>query len=169
MNTGFSLIEVLVSLAIVSLIALITLSGLTTSLDFNKRTLDRSDFVNSLVILDNYMKKDFQQTINRLSRDARGSYLNHSFIEYIIEEGTLKRVEYSYADRTFDTPYTSQSLLKNVEEVKLNFIKENSTLEEWPAMDWMENNGLPNIVEISLNINNFGLINRRYLLTGEAI
>ena len=61
MNTGFSLIEVLVSLAIVSLIALITLSGLTTSLDFNKRTLDRSDFVNSLVILDNYMKKDFQQ------------------------------------------------------------------------------------------------------------
>jgi len=81
----------------------------------------------------------------------------------------LKRVEYSYADRTFDTPYTSQSLLKNVEEVKLNFIKENSTLEEWPAMDWMENNGLPNIVEISLNINNFGLINRRYLLTGEAI
>ena len=201
MNTGFSLSEVLVSLAIVSLIALITLSGLTTSLDFNKRTLDRSDFVNSLVILDNYMKKDFQQTINRLSRDARGSYLNHSFfglnprqegvflaftinsgdispnfpkgglrfIEYIIEEGTLKRVEYSYADRTFGTPYTSQSLLKNVEEVKLNFIKENSTLEEWPAMDWMENNGLPNIVEISLNINNFGLINRRYLLTGEAI
>ena len=76
---GFTLIEVLVSLAIVSLIGIITFSGLRTSLDFNQGTLNRSATTHNIVVLDNLLRRDLQHSVNRLSRDERGDNLAHSF------------------------------------------------------------------------------------------
>ena len=193
---GFTLIEVLVSLAIVSLIGIITFSGLITSLDFNQGTLNRSATTHNIVVLDNLLRRDLQHSVNRLSRDERGDSLAHSFyggnpvyggtflaftihteetkyllnkgslrfIEYVLEEKTLKRVEHSYADRTADTKSNSKVLLKNINEISVGFIKDKQLVDEWPEMDWTTNNGLPRMVEISFKIDKLGVVKRRYIL-----
>ena len=76
----------------------------------------------------------------------------------------LERIEYSYADRVRDTPSSKQVLLNNVKDISLKFILEERWLNEWPFMDWTENNGLPKMIEISIDTGSLGIVTRRYLL-----
>ena len=196
---GFTLIELLVSLAVVSLIGVMTFTGLSTTLNFNQLVLSRSDTTNNLILLDETLRRDFQHSLNRLSRDERGDRLKHSFygsvpndqgyfltfsahfdnqksmdkgsirlVQYLLVNNKLERKEYSYADRTIDTPSSKQVLLNNVKDISLKFILEERWLDEWPFMDWTENNGLPKMIEISIDTESLGTVTRRYLLPEGA-
>ena len=85
-------------------------------------------------------------------------------IEYLLAGSKLIRKEHSYADRTSDTTIVSSTLLKGVEEVQLRFIQNGQWINTWPFMDWIENNGLPQMIEVKIRSERLGEINRRYLL-----
>lgn len=196
-SSGFTLIEVLVSLAIVSLIGLIAFAGLNTSITFNDKTLAISKATNQLVIADTSIKKDLLHSLNRLYRDERGVMQRHSFfgitprnegrvllftthtgleiptqdgairlVEYFLEDSTLKRAESSYADMVEDTKISETTLLENVTDLKIKFFLGGEWLDEWPVTEWTDNNGLPQLVEITFQIEGIGRIVRNYLLPG---
>ena len=78
-NHGFTLIEVLVALAIVALIGIMSFTGLMTSVKFNEITLSRMDVTSQLILADETMKRDLMHALNRLPRDKRGESYKHSF------------------------------------------------------------------------------------------
>ena len=100
------------------------------------------------------------------------SNLNGSlrYIEYVFEDNSLKRVESQYADRTEDTEKKTTVLLENIENISLKFAKGDQWVDEWPLTDWISNNGLPKVAEISFELEGFGQITRLYMLpSGEVL
>ena len=100
------------------------------------------------------------------------SNLNGSlrYIEYVFEDNSLKRVESQYADRTEDTEKKTTVLLENIENISLKFAKGDQWEDEWPIADWISNNGLPNVAEVSYEIKGIGNITRLYMLaSGEVL
>ena len=186
---GFTLIEVLVALAIVTFIGVMSFTSLMTSLKFNELTLSRMDMSSQLILADELLKRDFVHALNRISRDERGEPFRHSFygtnprytgsdfsehigvirhVEYILENNTIKRIESKFVDQTEETEVSTTILLKDVKSVSLKFSQGNQWVDEWPFLDWTTNNGLPKIVELSYEIEGLGQIMRRYMLPFEA-
>ena len=200
-NKGFTLIEVLVALAIVGIIGAISFSGLMTTVKFNDLTLSRMDVGTNVTLADETLKRDFLHALNRLTRDTRGDFYRHSFyglnprfegtllaftvstgenlpdkngalryVEYVFEENRLKRIESQYVDRTEDTRKKTIVLLEGVENISVKFAKGNQWEDEWPVADWISNNGLPSVAEVSYEIEGIGNITRLYMLaSGEVL
>ena len=200
-NKGFTLIEVLVALAIVGIIGAISFTGLMTTVKFNDLTLSRMDVGSNVTMTDEILKRDFLHTLNRLTRDERGDFYRHSFyglnprfegtllafsintgdnlpnkngalryVEYVFEENKLKRVESKYVDRTEDTEETTIVLLEGIENISVKFAKGDQWEDEWPIADWISNNGLPSVAEVSYEIKGIGNITRLYMLaSGEVL
>ena len=200
-NKGFTLIEVLVALAIVGIIGAISFGGLMTTVKFNDLTLSRMDVGNNVTLADEMLKRDFLHALNRLTRDPRGDFYRHSFyglnprsegtllaftvntgdnlpnkngvlryVEYVFEENKLKRVESQYVDRTEDTEKRTIVLLEGIENISVKFAKGNQWEDEWPVADWISNNGLPSVAEVSYEIKDIGNITRLYMLaSGEVL
>ena len=78
-NRGFTLIEVLVSIALLSLLGLISLSGLSTSLNYNSEISERSKFINRLEKTHTLLSQDLIQSVDRISRNSRGDFANYAF------------------------------------------------------------------------------------------
>jgi len=199
-NKGFTLIEVLVALAIVGIIGAISFGGLITTIKFNDLTLSRMDVGNNVTLADEMLKRDFLHALNRLTRDTRGDFYRHSFyglnprsegtllaftvntgdnlpnkngalryVEYVFEENKLKRIESQYVDRTEDTRKKTTILLEEIENISVKFAKGNQWENEWPVADWLSNNGLPNVAEVSYEIKGIGNITRLYMLASGEI
>lgn len=125
MNRGFTLIEVLVSLVILSLITVISSSILQSSLDIERTVSQRLHSARSLNFSSIIVKRDIRQAINVPLRDNYGNFLNGVMIgsnidnkilfntriksisnetspikriEYILEEGTFKRKQFYSAN-----------------------------------------------------------------------
>ena len=77
---GFTLIEVLVSIALIGLLGFISFSGLSTSLNFNAGISERSKLIHKLEVTNTLLGQDLIQSINRKYRDARGDFNDHTFI-----------------------------------------------------------------------------------------
>ena len=114
---GFTLVELLVAIGITGLIGTLSLSGLNTSLNINKKTLDRSDLISELQLTDRVLKRDLLHALTRNSRLFEGKRLNHplygevllskevflafsihSSIDYQDQGGSIRWVEYSKSD-----------------------------------------------------------------------
>jgi len=91
------------------------------------------------------------------------------YVEYVFEDNSLKRVESQYADRTEYTEKKTTVLLENIKNISLKFAKGDQWVDEWPLNDWMSNNGLPKVTEISYELEGIGQITRLYLLTSEKV
>ena len=76
MNRGFTLIEVLVSLVILSLITVISSSILQSSLDIERTVSQRLHSARSLNFSSIIVKRDIRQAINVPLRDNYGNFLN---------------------------------------------------------------------------------------------
>ena len=198
-SDGFTLIEVLVSISLVALIGVMSIGGLTTTIDSNDRTLERSSLIKSIIQADLVIKRDLLHTINRLSVDENGEKQLHSFtgmningdgviislnlhipfyglsekgsvrrVDYFLEDQKLKRIEYDFPDTTLNTKSTTSEILSNVSGVLIKFKFNNELVDNWPITDWTSNNGLPELLELSIDIEDLGLIERRYMLATGA-
>ena len=113
MNRGFTLIEVLVSLVILSLITVISSNILQSSLDIERTVSQRLHSARSLNFSSIIIKRDIRQAINVPLRDNYGNFLNGVMIGSNIdnkilfntriksisnETSPIKRIEYILED-----------------------------------------------------------------------
>ena len=192
---GFTLVEILVAIFLASLIGILVLSGLSTSLSINEKTLNRSNLLSQIALTDKIIKRDLLHALDRNARDERGdvrdwplygevlldegiflAFSIHTpiregsrgalkWVEYSKEGSQIIRSEYSYVDRVLDSFKHSSILLDSVDSLDLKFFNQGSFAEAWPPQEMVEFSGLPQMIEISFKFESYGDVFRRYLLT----
>ena len=192
---GFTLVEILVAIFLSSLIGILVLSGLSTSLSINEKTLNRSNLLSQIALTDKIIKRDLLHALDRNARDERGdvrdwplygevlldeaiflAFSIHTpiregsrgalkWVEYSKEGSQIIRSEYSYVDRVLDSFKHSSILLDSVDSLDLKFFNQGSFAEVWPPQETVELSGLPQMIEISFKFESYGDVFRRYLLT----
>ncbi len=186
-QVGFTLIEILIALAIFTIMSMMAYAGLAAVLDAKANTVPRSEQLAQLQTTLYLLNEDFTQVIDRSIRDELGSndsafdrgrghevlvftrtvpdWTNDMTpnkvqrISYRIEEGVLYRRVYDLLDRTLQTTYTTRKLL-NIKELTLKqYVKESKSWEPY-------NGGgeIPVALDISFSLESLGKIHRTFLL-----
>ena len=159
MRKGFTLIEVLVSLVILSMIAIISSNILQSSLDTERTVTQRLHSARSLNFSSIIIKRDIRQIINVPLRDYYGNSMQatmvgsntdkkisfNSKIKSISNDvSPIKRIEYTFQDKTFirkqffsSNPYDideyfDSQLINNVSSMDIQFMHERQWYSKWP-------------------------------------
>ena len=161
-NRGFTLIEVLVAVAIVAIIGVMGLTGISRVIDQQELAAAHAERWREIQLAMRMIVQDLSQAHPRVTRDETGSAVMESFLadpthQFALEfsrggwsnptgfpRGTVLRVAYDIegdmlvrfywpvADRTLATPPGRNELLDGILEMQVVYIDANG--EEWP--DW---------------------------------
>jgi len=180
LRQGFTLIEVMISMVIVSLILLISTNILESSISSRNQTLNVLDDVKEFNLISNTLRRDFRQAMNVPMRDTFGLPVNATFysaeqsnrvtlttkvnhsntmtsnlrrIEYLLQDGALVRRQY-YAVN----PYMSQEsfeskLFEDVDDLSFGFSDGSKWYSQWPN-DEVTSKTMPQLIQIKLVIDN---------------
>ena len=159
MRKGFTLIEVLVSLVILSMIAIISSNILQSSLETERTVSNRLNDAKNLNFASIIIKRDIRQIINVPLRDYYGNLINGTMIgnnienkisfnsniksnsqntspikriEYVIEDDAFIRKQYFSANPYNAEDYFETKLIKNVSEMNIEFMYKQKWHSQWP-------------------------------------
>ncbi len=194
---GFTLLELLVALAIFALLAAMAYGGLRSVLEARASSdaaAARLARLQSTLLM---LERDLSQAVDRGVRDAygdpqpalvgddggleltRGGYLNPlggprsdlQRVAWRLRDGALERADWKVLDRAQDsTPYTAP-LLRNVRALHLRFLDARHRWQpSWPppADGRTAAAGLPLAVEVTLELKDWGTLVRLLPLPGTA-
>lgn len=177
---GFTLIEIMVAIAIFALIAAIAFPALIQFLDIRERINQKNESINSLQKTFLFMSRDLSFAVNRLGKDEFGdlakstmlvgedsllevttSYQDFNLdgagiprrVKWVLEDKVLYRVQYPVMDPDGDTRIYRQALLSDVDdvEVKVFSIEDGRDSE---SKRWKEEERLPNMVKVTVEMAN---------------
>ena len=185
---GFTLLEILIALAIFAIMSMMAYAGLAAVLDASRATEPRSEQMAQLQTTFYLLNEDLSQIINRPIRDELGSTEpafsggrgneilvftrsvpawssvaatnNLQRISYRIENGALYRQVWNIPDRTQETQYRRRKLM-NAAQVEVRFYDEAS--QTWLPFTGGKG-GIPKAIEISFNLAGLGNIQRSFLI-----
>ncbi len=158
---GFTLLELLVALAIFGLLAVMSYGGLRTVLDQQAHTEAEADRLAVLQKTYLIMQRDIEQAVPRPVRDEYGETLAPLAGSYVLQltrggwsnpaghaRSTLQRVGYAYEDqhlvryvwpaldRAQDSEPLQQQLAGNIEYMELRYLDASNEWQlEWPQTD----------------------------------
>jgi general secretion pathway protein J len=191
---GFTLLELLISLAIFALISAITFTGLQSSLESRERTEAQGNRLVAVQKAFNFMRQDFEQAVPRSVRDQLGDRdpknafqqvldgivftrggrdnplgLRRSNLErlgYGIEEGKLVRKRWQALDQPPEPAVDAVPLLDEVKALTFRFLgPDKQWVDQWPPVNTTNPDPeLPHAVEVTLELTDIGTINRMFLL-----
>ena len=180
MSKGFTLIEILISLVILSMIAVISSNILQSSLELERTSTSRLADVRNLNFSSVIIRRDIRQIVNTNLRDGFGDSIDGSFsgnnitkkiffntkINSISNEvSPIKRVEYELIDGKFirkqyfsSNPYNldeyiSSNLIDEVSELEILFLNEKQWYSSWP-IDQNTINKIPKLIKLEFTQNN---------------
>jgi len=171
---GFTLIEVLVSIVILSIIAIVSTNFLQSSIDAKSETSLKLQNTKELNIASNIVRRDIRQLINVPIRDFFGNNLNGNFladpssnslifttlVNSSNSTSRVRRIEYLYQDESIirkqyyaDNPYSYDEhfetiLLKDVSEFELSYMEAKKWYSVWP-IDTATKNKIPELVKLT--------------------
>jgi general secretion pathway protein J len=185
---GFTLLEILIALAIFAIMSMMAYAGLAAVLDARAATQPRSEQMAQLQMTLYLLNEDLSQAIKRPIRDELGSTepafssgrgneilvftrsvptwsidgADNSLqrVSYSFENGALYRQVWTLPDRTPQTQYRRRKLI-NAEQVGVNFYDEAS--QTWLPFNG-GNGGAPKAIEIRFNLASLGSIQRSFFL-----
>ena len=155
---GFTLLELLVALAIFSVVAVLAYGGLSTVLDQSALTEERADRLGMLQKTYLILQRDLEQVVPRDIRDefgdrigpltgkptfqfTRGGWrnpLDHprstlQRVGYLLEDGKLTRYAWSVLDRAQDSKPVEQLLAADITDLQVRYLDaQNRWQEQWP-------------------------------------
>ncbi|MDM8559473.1 type II secretion system minor pseudopilin GspJ [Thiotrichales bacterium HSG14] len=196
---GFTLLELLVALAIFAVIAVMAYSGLNTVLTVRLQTEQYATQLAHLQMAMTWFGRDIEQYIERPIREQYGDKQlslqgTNSQIEltragwrnpaqqqrsslqrvaYHLEDQTLLRLYWRVLDRAQDTQPNKMALLNDVNNLQLRYLDKNKRWhEQWPSSDLLttKNAILPIIaIEVTLKVKEWGRITRLFRVPGKLI
>ena len=117
-SRGYSLIEMLIVLFIFSMIALISLSFLSSSANSFFQINSKTDNLKQLIVATEVIRDDLVHASDKLARNEFGVKKQIFFISpFLIENGTLNR----YVSNFLNSPYSSKplALISDVSEIEI--------------------------------------------------
>lgn len=180
MNKGFTIIEVLVSLAILSMIALVSSNILKSSLATEQQTKQHLDSIKELNLASTIIRRDIRQIVNVSSKDFYGNDMYGTFISPINsqslmfssnikslsdEKSPIKRIQYELVDGTLNRKqffssnpyepddYTNTELINNIDYLEFTYLYENSWHESWP-ISLITSKKIPTLIKIEFSKQN---------------
>jgi general secretion pathway protein J len=193
-NTGFTLLELLIALAIFALISVIAFTGLRSTIDSRERINAQADRLIEIQRAFDFFRRDLEQAVPRPVRDQLGDFnpnsafrqvpegivftrggrrnplgLERSGLErlgYGLQDGTLVRSRWLALDQPPDPAIEELPLLADVESLNFRFLgPDKHWVEQWPPLNSVSPEpGLPQAVEVTLELPGYGSINRIFLL-----
>ena len=179
MNRGFTLIEVLVSLVILSMITIISSNILQSSLETEQISSERLQSARALNFSSIILRRDIRQIINVPLRDYYGDPINGTFlgsnddkrisfnskIKSISNEiSSIKRIEYVLDDNKLirkqffsSNPYDSSenidtNFIDDISELDIKFMYERSWYDKWPVSPVTERQ-IPTLIKLEFKKN----------------
>jgi general secretion pathway protein J len=184
---GFTLLEILISLAIFAIMSMMAYAGLAAILDARASTVPRAQQLAELQTTLYLLNEDLSQVINRSIRDEFGTVepafsvgLGNEIVvftrtvpswstnadensllrvSYSLEQDVLYRQVWSLPDRTQQTEYRRRKLMT----AKSVLLKQyNSSSQTWEP--FTGGGGIPTALDISFNLDGLGTIHRLFLI-----
>jgi general secretion pathway protein J len=187
---GFTLLEILIAVAILSIIAIMMVRGLQIVMVSKNRIDAANSTIEEMQLALTMISQDLDQFVNRPVLDNAGNIESALLINtnpatlsftrggYVNPEGaakrsTLQRVRYQLSglglervtwpvlDRLESTPSCSRVLLKNVSSVTLRFVaNDHRFYKEWPQ----QGQTIPNGIEMDITLSNGKQLKRLFRL-----
>ena len=177
---GFTIIEVLVTLIILSMIAIISSNILQSSLESEKVSSQRLYSIKELNLASSILRRDIRQIANVSIKDFYGNKINGTFISELGSENLmfttkvksfsnevspLKRVQYVIENKNFirkqyysSNPYnqdefTKSIIINDIDNLKLSFLNENKWHQSWPVSP-ITSKKIPTLIKIEFRLDN---------------
>ena len=179
MNKGFTLIEVLVSLVILSMIAVISSNILQSSLELERTSSQRLSSVRSLNFSLILIRRDIRQIINVPLKDFYGNPMSATLIgnnedkrimfntkikSISNNSSPIKRVEYVLEDNKFirrqffsTNPYDADEfiatfLIEDISQMDIEFMFQRQWYQQWPISPITERQ-IPTLIKFKFKKN----------------
>lgn len=189
---GFTLIEVLVAIAIFAFVAAISYSTLSNTLIVRERTEKFNQELSDLQLAIQIIDKDFRQIINRPIRDPSGGDIDRPAfslggsdylveftrtgwpnpleqprnelqrLAYKLDENKLIRSYWSQLDRASNSEAIDNELLLEVDEFTVSALDDQDTPQNFWPVNSSNSSLLPKAVEIVIKSSRWGEIRRVY-------
>ncbi|MDX9739848.1 MAG: type II secretion system minor pseudopilin GspJ [Gammaproteobacteria bacterium] len=197
-STGFTLLELLIALAIFAIMSVVAYGGLRTVLEARDRAAASADRLAELQLAFTIIGRDFEQAIDRPIRDefgdrepamqgtedglelTRGGWRNPAGLQrselqrvaYSLEGEELLRQTWQVLDRTQGSEPRSTALLAGVEELSLRYLDANREWRDFwptgPATMPGAEGALPIGIEISITTERWGRVTRLFRVVPGA-
>ena len=179
MNKGFTLIEVLVSLVILSMIAVISSNILQSSLELERTSSQRLSSARSLNFSSILIRRDIRQIINVPLKDFYGNPMSATLIGNNEDKrimfntkiksssnnsSPIKRVEYVLEDNKFirrqffsTNPYDADEfiatfLIEDISQMDIEFMFQRQWYQQWPISPITERQ-IPTLIKFKFKKN----------------
>ena len=176
MKKGFTLIEVLISLVILSIIAIVSTNFLQSSIDLRNQSKLKVDDIKVFNLGVSTIRRDLMSTVNLPMRDNFGNQLPNfigsntdkkiTFLGFInridSSRSSISRIEYLFDDTKFirrvyftADPYDYDDhidsvIFNNIDDVAISFLSDNKWFTEWPTGQTAAYK-IPKLVKIEIN------------------
>ena len=176
MKKGFTLIEVLISLVILSIIAIVSTNFLQSSIDLRNQSKSKVDDIKVFNLGVSTIRRDLMSVVNLPMRDNFGNQLPNfigsnadkkitflgfinridssrssiSRIEYLFDDTKFIRRVYFTADPYDYDDYIDSVIFNNIDDVGISFLIDNRWFTEWPAGQTAAYM-IPKLVKIEIN------------------
>ena len=176
MKKGFTLIEVLISLVILSIIAIVSTNFLQSSIDLRNQSKSKVDDIKVFNLGVSTIRRGLMSTVNLPMRDNFGNQLPNfigsntdkkiTFLGFInridSSRSSISRIEYLFDDTKFirrvyftADPYDYDDhidsvIFDNIDDVEISFLSDNRWFTEWPAGQTAAYK-IPKLVKIEIN------------------
>ena len=159
MKVGFTLIEVLISLVILSIITIITSSFLQSAIQSKEIIFSQSAQILRINLLGDSLREDIANAINVPLADTRGELQQNTFertlntdsfkfitkvksgesfsdalvqVEYLLHDGRFIRKQFYAAAPSNQEDFIETTLLKNIKNINLEFSNGKVWFSSWP-------------------------------------
>ena len=159
-NRGFTIIEVLVSLVILSIIAVISTNILQSSIDTERQTSEHLNNIKELNLSSSILRRDIRQIVNITSRDFYGNQNYGTFIadkgsqgftfntrikslsnevspikrvQYLLDETNLYRRQFFSSNPYDQEDFIESIIITNITDLSISFFHENKWHQMWPV------------------------------------
>ena len=180
MNKGFTIIEVLVSLVILSMIAIVSSNILKSSLETEQETSQQLNYIKELNLASTVIRRDLRQIVNVSSKDFYGNSMYGTFISPTNSQSVIfnsnvkslsddispiKRILYEFEDNKLirkqffsSNPYepdyyTNIELINNIDDLEFTFLYEKKWHESWP-ISLITSKKIPTLIKIEFSKQN---------------
>ncbi len=193
---GFTLLELLVAVAVFSVVAAMAYSGMRISLEGSRRSVHELQRLEQMQIAFATLGRDLRQTVPRPIRreygDREGAFLGRSIdapvlsltrggrsnplervrsnlvrVDYRLADGVLFRDQWPVLDRAQDAQPRVRTILSDVSAVHVRYMDSGRNwVGDWGAVRESDSTAIPAAVEVRLDTRDMGELVRLFRLAG---